>query len=196
MNVKSNVITLLPPLVFNEKFLKAFVEIEPPCAALGIVEVRGEERGFISIKTEQHINGAGGFDLGTQLLGSEEFTMLHLIFNFGHEAMLDVLLNLNAPVAKRVMALWKETGEYFFFAFNDGGMVAFNNKIGQQWHDDNYFNFTDKASNSIFQFSRAEERFKNSDIPYGEYLAMVFQENTDFLDLTKNRFEMKSKKPE
>ena len=122
--------------------------------------------------------------------------MLHLIFSFGQGwGTYDVLLNLNTPAAKKAMSVWEKTGEYFFFVFHDSGMAAFNNKIGQEWHDYDFFGFTEKANNSASQFERAEKRFNESDIPHGTCLDMVFLNNSDFLDLTKERFEMKSNKP-
>ena len=192
MNAQSNVITLLPPLVFNQSFFDSFGEQESPCAALGLVEIRKKETGFIAIKTGQTINSANGFELGAQLLGSKDFAMLHLIFSFGQGwGTYDVLLNLNTPAAKKAMSVWEKTGEYFFFVFHDSGMAAFNNKIGQEWHDYNFFEFTEKANNSASQFERAEKRFTESDIPHGTYLDMVFLNNSDFLDLSQDRLELK-----
>lgn len=193
---RSNVINFLPPLTFNKKFIEQFVAENLPCAALGIVETRGQQTGFLAIKTEKPLSDAttqNGFDLGTELLGKKDLiVLLHLILNFDSENIFDVLLNLNAPVTKRVLQLWEKTGNYFFFAFSDTGFTAFNQNISDVWFQESYFEIMEKAKNTNSQYEDSVEIIKRkNDMMHGKYLGMVFQENLDFLDLNGNRFEVK-----
>ncbi len=193
INGQSNVITFLPPMIFNRYFIENFVQEKPPCAALGIVETKGQEKGFIAIKTENDMGDhQGGFDLGTQLLGSDDFAMLHLILNFNQDNIYDILLNLNSDVTKRVLKVWEKTGDYFFFVFNDGGLIAFSQEIGQGWYDYNYFEKIEKAKNSTSRYDGAVQAFKRNKMQHGIFLNLSFQNNTDFLDLKEQRFEVKS----
>lgn len=79
-NGPSNVITFLPPLTFNEHFLRAFTGEDAPCAALGIVETAGKEKGFIALKTEREIsNQQSGFNLGA--ISGKKWTHLSVFWD-------------------------------------------------------------------------------------------------------------------
>ncbi len=187
---KSNVITFLPPLTFNELFLRSFINEDPPCAALGVVETAGRKKGFIALKAEKEItNYSEGFDLGTQLLGNDRFAVLHMILNFSDDNIYDVLLNLGAAATKRVLRLWKETGDYFFFVMKDSGLTAFHQKIDTPWYEYNYFGIMERSKSTESQYDRAVQSFRRNNMGHGAYLYMNYQDNTDFLDLKDNRFE-------
>lgn len=189
---QSKVITLLAPLTFNTLFLQSFVAEAPPCAALGIVETARRQKGFIALKTQKEITDyQHGFDLGIQLLGKGDgCAVLHLIFNFSNESIYDVLLNLGATATKRVLKVWKQTNDYFFFVFQNGGLTAFHQKIGGQWYEHNYFEIMDKSDNTAMQYDRAVQSFKRNHWAHGTLLNLKYQENPDFLDLKENRFEV------
>jgi hypothetical protein len=189
---KSNVITFLPPLTFNGLFLRSFVNEEPPCAALGVVETAGREKGFIALKAEKEIsNYHEGFDLGTQLLGNNGFAVLHMILNFNEDNVYDVLLNPGAPATKRVMRLWKETRDYFFFVIKDGGLTAFHQELDTSWYEYDYFGVMELSKNTESQYDRAVRSFKKNKMGHGTFLYMNYQDNTEFLNLKENRFEAK-----
>jgi hypothetical protein len=193
MTNQSNIITLLPPLTFNKLFLESFVDEEAPCAALGIVEIRKQEEGFIALKAEKDIGDyQQGFELGTQLLGGSGFAMLHLVFNFRDSNVYDVLLNLGEPATKRVLHAWRETEDYFFFVFKDGGLTAFHNSIGGEWHEYNYFGVMEGSSSSDSQYDQGIQAFHRKKMWRGTYLDLNYQSNTDFIDLTENRFEART----
>ena len=193
-NPKSNVITLLPSLIFNGTFLESFVNETPSCAALGIVEIRGEKKGFLAINTEPLADSTtqNGFDLGIQFLGKTDFLTLHLILNFNQDCIFDVLLNLNAEVSKSVLRLWEQTGDYFFFLINNGGgLTAFSQDISSAWYDNKYFDIIAKAKNSKSQYDKAVKDFKNKNMGHGMFLDYIYQNNIEYLDLEENRFEVK-----
>jgi len=102
----SSVTTILPPLFFNRSFLDRFVHSEQPCAALGLVETIGQKKGFLAIKVPDPIEDsvtANGLDLGSELLGNDDFAVLHLILEFSQNHVFDVVINLGANVSKRVL---------------------------------------------------------------------------------------------
>jgi len=192
---KSNIIKFLPPMTFNKNFISNFVGEDRPCAALGIVEIAGQQKGFLAFKPDKGFNeltGQNGFDLGSELLGTSKMAILHLILNFDNNHIYDVFLNLNSPVVKNVLRVWEKTDDHFFFAFGANGFTAFDQTLGEAWHKDNYFGMIEKATNTISQYENAVNTIKNTDMVYGKYIDLVFQNEVEFLDLTENRFEVKS----
>ncbi len=191
---KSNVINFLPPMTFNKNFVSSFVGENRPCAALGIIETVGQQAGFLAFKPDKAFSastGQNGFDLGTELLGTDEFAVLHLILKFDSMHVYDVLLNLNSPVVKKVLRVWEKTGNYFFFAFRESGFTAFEQKLGEAWCVDNYFGKAEKATNAQSQYEDSVNAIKKTDMLYGTYIDLIFQNEIEFLDLTENRFEVK-----
>jgi hypothetical protein len=193
MNNRSNVINFLPPMTFNKNFITNFVEESTPCATLGIVEIAGQQKGFLAFKADKVFSesvGQNGFELGSELLGTDEFAVLHLILNFDTEHIYDVFLNLNSPVVKNVLKVWERTNDHFFFAFRENGLTAFDQTLGEAWHNDNYFRITEKATNTISQYEKAVDTIKNSDMLHGNYLDMIFQDKVEYLNLNESRFEV------
>ena len=121
----SNIIKFLPPMTLNTNFIDHFVDQASPCAALGLVEVAGRQKGFLALKPTKEFSsttGQNGFELGTELLGNPKVYVLHLILNFDNDHIYDVFLNLTSPVVKTVLQVWKETNDHFFFVFNGAGL--------------------------------------------------------------------------
>ena len=196
MKNKSNIIKFLPPMAFNHKFIEKFIEESIPCAALGIVETAGMQKGFLAFKPDMEFTastGQNGFDLGSELLGTSSFATLHFILNFGGEHIYDIFFNLNSPVVKRVSRVWEQTGEYFFFAFHEGGFTAFNQTLENEWYEYNYFGMIEKATNTDSAYENAVDKIiKRKDMLHGKPIHLVFQDDVDLLDLTEHRFEIKS----
>jgi hypothetical protein len=193
---KSNVIKFLPPMTFNKNFVSSFVGENRPCAALGIIETVGQQAGFLAFKPDKAFSastGQNGFDLGSELLGTDKVAVLHLILKFDSMHVYDVLLNLNSPVVKKVFKVWEKTGNYFFFAFTETGFIAFEQKLGEAWYVDNYFGKAEKATNTQSQYENSVNAIKKNDMIYGTYIDLIFQNKVEFLDLTENRFEVKSR---
>lgn len=194
MQKKSNIIKFLPPMAFDKKFISSFVSEKRPCAALGIVEIAGQQKGFLAFKPDNNFSestGQNGFDLGSELLGNDNFATLHLILNFDNTHVYDVFLNLNSPVVKKVLKVWEKTGDHFFFAFRENAFTAFDQTIGEPWYKDSYFKMAEKATNTLSKYEEVVGSIKNSDMVHGTYIDLVFQDEIEFLDL-KDRFEIKS----
>jgi hypothetical protein len=189
---RSNVITFLSPLTFNQHFLSAFIGEETPCAALGIVETAGKEKGFIALKVEWKIGSLQrGFDLSTDLFGSGDFAMLHLVFNFGIDHVYDVLLNLGAAATKRVLSVWKETGDHCFFIFQGRDLTAFHQILSPQWNEHNYFGIMENVVSPQSRYDSAVASFKNKKMVHGLLFDVKYQDREEFLDLKANRFEVR-----
>lgn len=186
----------LPSLIFNRGFIEKMMEEPSQSAALGAVEVRNQEKGFLAIKLETPISKdttQSGFDLGMQLLEINQCILLHLILNFDRDHVFDVLLNLNAPVVRKVLELWNKTGDYFFFVFSsEGGMTAFHQIIGEDWHQHNYMGFIEQADHTADEYEKAVELFLKREHQTGVYLNLILQNDIDFLDLANNRFVAES----
>ena len=196
IDAKSNVTTILPPLFFNKSFLQCFVHSEPPSAALGLVEIRGLKKGFLAIKITDSIEDdvtANDFDLGTQLLGNDDFAMLHLILNFSQRHVFDVVVDLGSSVSKRVLAAWKEQQDYFFFLFTQhGGLTAFSQELGPAWNEYDYFGYAERAKNSQSRYLSAVASFTSKDMAHGTLLEIILQNEEELLVLdTDQRFEVR-----
>jgi len=46
---------LLPTLTVNRPFMRAFLAADPPCFALGMVEERQRQSGFLALRTAEII---------------------------------------------------------------------------------------------------------------------------------------------
>ena len=193
---ESNVINFLPPMTFNKNFVSSFVGENRPCAALGIIETVGQQAGFLAFKPDKAFSAStsqNGFDLGSELLGTDKVAVLHLILKFDSMHVYDVLLNLSSPVVKKVLKVWEKTGNYFFFAFRESGFTAFEQTLGEAWYRDNYFGMAEIAINTQSHYEDSVNAIKKTDMLYGTYIDLIFQEEVEFLDLTENRFEVKSR---
>lgn len=182
-------------MTFNKNFISKFIDENRPCAALGLVEIAAQEKGFLAIKPEKPFSGStgqNGFDLGSELLGNSTVAVLHLVLNFDDDHIYDVFLDLNSPVVKKVLKVWEKTGDYFFFVFGENSFTAFDQTLGEAWYQDNYFGIIEEAKNTLSQYQAVINSIKNTDMVHGDYLDFVFQNEVEFLDLSEHRFEVKS----
>lgn len=73
----SNVYSLpLPTLTVNRTFINEFISASPPCFALGMVEARKKQCGFLALLPGETIPpevSARGFNFGHVLLGNSNF---------------------------------------------------------------------------------------------------------------------------
>ncbi|MCP3875187.1 MAG: hypothetical protein GY699_18790, partial [Desulfobacteraceae bacterium] len=183
----SNIIKFLPPMTFNKNFISKFIGEKRSCAALGIVETSGQQKGFLAFKPDKGFNtstGQNGFELGSGLLGTSKIAILHLVLNFDNEYIYDILLNLNSPVVRNVLKVWEKTDDHFFFAFGDSGFTAFDQTLGEAWRKDNYFGMLERATNTVSQYEDTVNALKNTDMLFGTHIDLIFQDEVEFLDLS------------
>lgn len=94
---------LRPALTVNRLFMQEFIEAEPPCFALGLVEERKRQCGFLALRPDEVIPAdvtAQGFNFGHSLLGSATFEVVHFAFEFSGFKTYNVLLNPNNPLVQ------------------------------------------------------------------------------------------------
>ena len=75
----SNVYPFLPKLTMNGQFIRDFIAAESPCFALGLVEERKQQCGFLALRPDEVIPpeiSAVGFNFGHALLGTAEFEVI------------------------------------------------------------------------------------------------------------------------
>ena len=61
-----------PTLTISRAFMTDFVEAQPPCFVLGMIDIEGDQTGFLAMRTKEPMPAqakAAGFNLGHALLG-------------------------------------------------------------------------------------------------------------------------------
>ena len=74
-----------PKLTVNRSFMKEFIEAEPPCMGIGLVEEQNRQCGFLALRPAETIPpevSAGGFNFGHSLLGTEALEVIYFGFEF------------------------------------------------------------------------------------------------------------------
>ena len=186
----------LPKLTVNGQFIRDFIAAEPPCFALGLVEERKQECGFLALRPDESIPpeiSAVGFNFGHALLGTAEFEVIKFAFQFYGFETYNVLVNPNNHLVKRVLTTMVESGDYFFFAVNpDRSVTAFRSEIGQEKLAGLSTNLRQiqGSTTTDAQYQRALAQFRRHPDPPGQVLNWVCRDNVDYLDLTQDRLEM------
>jgi hypothetical protein len=187
---------VLPTLTVNRTFIHAFLAADPPCFALGMVEERRQQSGFLALRPPeiipQEVTDAG-FRFGHSLLGTSAFAVVHFAFEFYGFATYNVLVNPNNPLVRAVLTTMVESGDYFFFALNaNGTATAFRADIGQENLAGLQTNLPriQRATTTEAQYRRAVAAFEKHPDPPGAMLRWVCQDDIAYLDLTKDRLEM------
>jgi hypothetical protein len=191
----SNVYPLLPRLTVNRQFMSDFLAAEPPCFALGLVEERKQQCGFMALRLEDFLPpeiSDRGFRFGHSLYGSALFETVHFAFEFYGFKTYNVLVNPNNPLVMVVLALMVERGDYFFFAVSDGSVVTFRSEIGQEDVAGMKTNFSriQRSTTTEAQYRRAVSSFEKHPDPPGTMLHWVCRDRPEYLDLEKDRLEL------
>jgi hypothetical protein len=193
---QGNLHPLLPRLTVNRQFIRAFLAADPPCFALGMVEERQQQSGFLALRTAeiipQEITNAG-FRFGHSLLGTSAFAVIHFAFAFYGFETYNVLVNPNNPLVRTVLTTMVDSGDYFFFALNaNGTATAFRSEIGQENLVGLKTNLPriQRSTTTATQYRRAVSAFEKHPEPPGVMLQWVCQENVEYLDLTKDRLQL------
>ena len=103
---------MLPVLTVNRSFMHDFMDAEPPCGALGLVEENGRQSGFVALHLDADIPSevtARGFRLGHSLLGGDAFEVIHLAFAFYGFRTWNVLEHIRKGEGKTLSAeeMWR-----------------------------------------------------------------------------------------
>lgn len=185
---------LLPPLAVNRSFMAEFIAAEPPCLALGLVEMDGTECALLALRLEEalpeHVS-AKGFAFGHALLGTGSWEVVHFGFQFYGHATYNALINPADTVAKAVLATMVRTGDYVILAVDAErrGTTAFRSDLGTSGLAGLRSNMAriERSTTSEAQYRRAVSQFAVSPEPPGTLLAWACRGDTGQLDLARDR---------
>jgi hypothetical protein len=186
----------LPTLTVNGHFMRAFLDAETPCCALGMVEVEGEPCGLVALRPDRPIPPSvtdRGFRFGHQVMGGPDYEVVHFAFEFYGFGTYHALVNPANPVAMTVINQMLETGDYFFFALDsDQSLTAFRSEIGQEGlvYLEAYLPRLQQSRTTEAQYQQAVKRFAKQPECTGKMLHWVAHETEVYLDLTSNRFDI------
>jgi hypothetical protein len=176
--------------------MREFIEADTPCFALGLVEERGRQSGFLALRPAEEIPpevSDSGFAFGHSLYGGSRFEVLHFAFQFYDFQTYNVLLNPNNPLVRTVLEVMVEGGDYFFFALSESGRVAaFRTEIGQETLSQVKANLSRirQSTTTEIQYELARCSFEENPEPEGVLLDWVCRNNIDYLDLSEDRLDL------
>ncbi len=193
---QSKVIPFRPKLIVNRSFMREFIDANPPCFALGLVEEQNRQSGFLALRPEDAIPSevtARGFSFGHSLLGTSVMEVIHFAFHFYGFHTYNVLVKPNNPVVQAVLDVMVEGGDYFFFALDPNNHVtAFRADIDQELLCGLTGNMSRirNSTTTDSQYRKAVDQFSKNPEPEGTMLNWVCRENVDCLDLTNDRLDL------
>jgi hypothetical protein len=185
-----------PVLVVNRRFMQAFLAADPPCMALGMVEVQQQLGGMLALRLDEAIPAAiaaRGFEFGHALFGTTTFAVLHLVFAFPGFQTYNVLINPHNLVAQAVLRTMLDDGDYSFFALQPQGQVtAFRAEIGSDALAVLRANRArlQASTTTDAHYQQALTSFAARPDPAGVLLRWVCRETVVALDLTTDRMTL------
>jgi hypothetical protein len=191
----SDVHRLLPRLTVNRQFMSDFIAADPPCFALGMVEERKRQCGFLAFRFEQPIPAEiadAGFRFGHSLFGNAHFEVIHFAFEFYGFTTYNVLLNPNSRLVQTVLTTMVESRDYFFFELSHGRATAFRSEIGEANLAGlkTHLPRIQRSTTTDAQYRKAISAFEKNPEPPGVLLNWVCRDNVDYLDLTNDRLAL------
>ena len=193
----NNVYPMLPKLTVNRQFMHDFITANTPCCAFGTIEDRNKKSGLIALRLNDVIPNEvtdKGFRLGHSLYGSSRFEVVHFGFQFYGFKTYNILINPNDPLIREVLKMMLEDGGYFIFVINpDNSVTAFRSGFGQDTLRELQNNILriSNSNTSDIEYIEAFSAFKKNPEPPGEMLNWVCRNNIGYLDLKKDRLELK-----
>ena len=185
--------TQLTPLTLNRSFTQEFIDADPPCFAMGMVEERGQPSGLLALRPAEAIPpevSDRGFNFGHALFGNSSFEVIHFVFDFYGFQTYNVLVNPNNPLVQAVLAQMLAGGDYFFFALTPQNRVtAFRAEIGQEILTELKANLSrvQQSTTTHSQYSRAVALFAKNPHPEGVLLNWICHDNIDYINLSTDR---------
>ena len=188
----------LPQLTINRGFMAEFLDADPPCFGLGLVEVGDVRCALVALRPEQPIPRdvtGGGFAFGHSLLGGDGWEVVHFAFEFSGHATYNALVNPSDPVARAVLEIMVGTGDYFFFAINAHrrGTTAFRSSIGADSLAGLKANMgrIRCSATSEAQYRLTAAQFEERPVPPGTLLTWACRGDTGHLDLEHDRLVLR-----
>ena len=193
----SNVHPMLPKLIANRQFIQDLCDAEKPCFGMGLVEERKRSCGFLGLRLNEAIPmqvSNLGFSFGHALLGTTQFEVIQFSFRFYGFKTYHVLVNPNNPLVQAVIIRMIDGGDYFFFAIRPtGSSTAFRADMGEDNLSQLKVNWgrIQRSTTSEADYEKAVRQFRLRPNPPGQVLEWVCRDDLDYLDLTRDRMEMK-----
>ena len=188
---------VLPTLTVNRPFIEAFIAADAPCCALGLVEVKNRQCGFLALHSNTAIPteiSDGGFNFGHSLYGNSTFEVIHFAFEFYGFQTYNVLINPNNAIVQSVLQTMLENRDYFFFSFDEdsGSVTAFRSDIGEDLLGNLTADWTriQKSSTTDSQYRESLSRFAENPYPQGVLVDWVCGDDINYLDLTHDRLAL------
>jgi hypothetical protein len=190
----------LPPMLeTNGQFMRDFLAASPPCCAMGLVQKNGQRQYALfalrpSVQIPSHIAYAGG-GLGIALLGPPPHEVVCLGFQFPELATYYLLVNPSNPLIRAVLTTLLDTGNTVFLALTSGQDVIglkTDTEAGT-WQElaENRRRILESTT-TMNQYQQIVRDFHRGLEPPGQLLDWVCR-NPGYLDLTQNRWEMKTR---
>jgi len=183
-------------LVVNRLFMQAFLVADPPCMALGMVEVQQQLCGMLALRLDEAIPATiadRGFEFGHALFGNTTFAVLQLVFAFPGFQTYHVLINPNNLVVQAVLRTMLDDGDYFFCALQPQGQVtAFRAALGSDGLAVLRANRArlQTSTTTDAQYQQALTSFTAHPAPAGVLLQWVCRETVAALDLITDRLPL------
>jgi hypothetical protein len=185
---------MLPKLTVNHKFITDFFREKSPCCAVGLVEVEGKLTSLLSLRLNESVPTTGwGFNFGNCLIGTSKYEVIHFSFNFYGFKNYNVLINPNNPISKKVLSMMIETGDFFMFLFNsENNLTAFRSGIEKNCLSGlkDSFSRIENSTTSDEEYLDMVTSFKKNPQPEGDFLNWVCNNNIEYIDLLKYRFDL------
>ncbi len=182
----------LPTLTVNRRFMVDFIAKEPPCLAIGLVEVEGNQCAMITLRLNEALPreiSAGGFAFGHALYGGGRSSWEVVHFGFYGFATWHVLINPSDPVARLVLSTMIRTGDYFFFTLDsDHSTTAFRSDVAPDnliWLKANMARIQASTTTDA-EYRQAVSSFARRPNPPGTMLTWVCRNNADISDLVED----------
>jgi len=187
--------TFRPRMTVNRRFMADFMAADAPCFALGFVEEQKRVSGFLALRPDppvpRHVTDIG-LRLGQGLIGTNEFEVIHFIFEFYGHGIYHALVNPNNPVVRPVLAFMVQMQDYVFFSIDarsHGAATYFRSPLEVAGFAAN-FPRIERSTTTEEQYARTVKSFSLKPEPPGVILHWVCRDNLDALDLDHNRLDM------
>ena len=186
----------LPTLTVNRSFIASFIDADPPCFAMGMIEESNRPSGLLALQPNESIPTDvldTGLSFGHSMFGSDRFCVIHFAFHFYGFQTYNVLVNPNNRIVQKVVANMIDNEDYFFFVLNaHQSVTTFRAEVGQEALAGLKANLRriKLSTTSGRQYQQAVSAFAQNPEPNGIMLKWVCWDNVEYLDLSGDSLEL------
>ena len=95
-----------PTLSISRAFMTDFIQAQPPCFALGMIDIEGDHTGFLAMRPKQPIPSqtkAAGFNFEHALIGFDNTVLCQFIFDFYEHSRYSAIVNPASPNVRQIL---------------------------------------------------------------------------------------------